>query len=58
MPKGLVLEFDGKQAAHVDPYSLALFEVDLEGRTFTPLDSSASTSTGAKVTARVDHPAI
>jgi alpha-tubulin suppressor-like RCC1 family protein len=58
VPQRLVLEFDEKRAEHVDPYSLALFEVDLESCTFTPLDSSRVDVDGRKVTAWVDHPAI
>jgi alpha-tubulin suppressor-like RCC1 family protein len=58
VPQRLMLEFDEKRAEHVDPYSLTLFEVDLESRTFTPLDSSRVDVDGRKVTAWVDHPAI
>ena len=40
VPQRITVAFDEKQAEHVDPYTLTLFRVDLESRTFTPVDSS------------------
>jgi len=40
VPQRITLRFDEKQAAHVDPWTLMLFRVDVESRTFTPVESS------------------
>jgi alpha-tubulin suppressor-like RCC1 family protein len=55
VPQRLVLGFDEKQAAHVDPYSLTLFEVDLESRTFTPVPTSRVYPDKRRVEAWIDH---
>ncbi len=39
-PQRITIRFDEKQAAHVDPWTLTLFKVDVESRTFTPVESS------------------
>ena len=52
----LVLRFDEKQAEHVDLYTLTLFRVDLESRTFTPVDSSRVDVDKRVVTAWVNEP--
>jgi hypothetical protein len=55
VPQRLRLAFDEKQAAHVDPYSLTLFEVDLESRTFTPVPTSRVYRDQRRVEAWIDH---
>jgi alpha-tubulin suppressor-like RCC1 family protein len=55
MPQRLVLGFDEKQATHVDPYTLTLFEVDLETRTFTPVSTSRVYPDERRVEAWIDH---
>lgn len=54
-PQRLRLEFDEKQAGHVDPYSLTLFEVDLESRTFAPVPTSRVYPDERRVEAWIDH---
>jgi alpha-tubulin suppressor-like RCC1 family protein len=55
VPQRLRLDFDQKQAAHVDPYSLTLFEVDLESRSFTPVPTSRVYPDERRVEAWIDH---
>ena len=50
-----MLGFDEKQAEHVDLWTLMLFEVELESRSFTPLESSRVDVDMREVTAWVDH---
>jgi alpha-tubulin suppressor-like RCC1 family protein len=56
VPHRLVLSFDEKQAEHVDPWTLAVFEVDSESRSFTLVENSAVDVDGREVSAWVDHP--
>jgi len=55
VPQLLRLDFDEKQAAHVDRYSLTLFEVDLESRTFLPVPTSRVYPDQRRVEAWIDH---
>jgi alpha-tubulin suppressor-like RCC1 family protein len=57
-PQRLVLGFDEKQAEHVDLWSLTLFGVELESRSFTPVESSRVDVDEHEVTAWVDQPGI
>jgi alpha-tubulin suppressor-like RCC1 family protein len=54
-PQRVVLRFDEKQSEHVDLWSLMLFEVDLESRAFTPIESSRVDVDKREVTAWLDH---
>src|SRR5262245_2936453 len=56
IPQRLTLSFDEKQAAHVDPWTLTLFRVELESRTFTPVESSHVDVDKRRVTAWVNQP--
>jgi alpha-tubulin suppressor-like RCC1 family protein len=56
VPQRLVLGFDEEHAEHVDHWTLTVFEVELESRRFTPLDSSRVDVDKREVTAWVDHP--
>ena len=56
VPQRLTLGFDEKQAAHVDPWTLMLFRVELESRTFTPVESSRVNASQREVTAWVNQP--
>jgi Regulator of chromosome condensation (RCC1) repeat len=56
VPQRLALGFDEEQAEHVDHWTLMVFEVELESRRFTPLDSSRVDVDEREVTAWVDHP--
>src|SRR4029453_2063178 len=56
VPQRLSIRFDEKQAEHVDPWTLTLFRVDLESRTFTPVDSSRVNVDKREVTAWVKEP--
>ncbi|HEX6460609.1 MAG TPA: hypothetical protein VF032_16945 [Thermoleophilaceae bacterium] len=56
VPQRLVLTFDEKQVEHVDPWTLAIFELDVESRTFTLIESSIVDVDGAEVAAWIDHP--
>lgn len=56
VPQRLRLGFDDKQAAHVDRYSLTLFEVDRETRGFTPVPTSRVYPDEHIVEAWIDHP--
>jgi alpha-tubulin suppressor-like RCC1 family protein len=50
------LDFDEKQAEHVDLYTLTLFRVDLETRVFTPVESSRVDVDKRQVTAWLNEP--
>lgn len=56
VPQRLVLSFDKKQARHVDPWTLAVFEVDVKSRSFTLIENSTVDVDGREVTAWIDHP--
>lgn len=56
VPQRLTLGFDEKQARHVDLWTLMLFRVDLESRTFTPVENSRVDVGKRKVTAWVNQP--
>ena len=56
MPQRLAFGFDEKQAEHVDPWTLTVFEVEPESRSFTPLENSRVDVDKREVTAWVDHP--
>jgi alpha-tubulin suppressor-like RCC1 family protein len=56
VPQRITLRFDAEQAAHVDLYTLTLFRVDLESRTFTPVESSRVDVDRRVVTAWVNEP--
>jgi hypothetical protein len=56
VPQRLTLGFDEKQAEHVDPWTLTLFGVDLESRTFTPVESSRVDVRRRLVAAWVNQP--
>ena len=56
VPQRLTLGFDEKQAEHVDLYTLTLFRVDLESRTFTPVESSRVDVDQRVVTAWINEP--
>ena len=56
VPQRLTLGFDEKQAEHVDLWTLMLFRVDLESRTFTPIESSRVDVDKREVTAWVTQP--
>ena len=56
VPQRLTLGFDEKQAEHVDLWTLMLFRVDRESRTFTPVESSRVDVDKREVTAWVNEP--
>ena len=56
VPQRLTLGFDEKQAEHVDLWTLMLFRVELESRTFTPVESSRVNVGKREVTAWVNQP--
>jgi alpha-tubulin suppressor-like RCC1 family protein len=56
VPQRLTLGFDEKQAEHVDLWTLMLFRVELESRTFTPVESSRVNVDKREVTAWVNQP--
>src|SRR5215468_7746078 len=56
VPKRLTLGFDKKQAEHVDLWTLMLFRVELETRTFAPVETSRVNVDKREVTAWVDQP--
>ena len=56
VPQRLALGFDEKQAEHVDLWSLMLFRVELDSRTFTPVESSRVNVGKREVTAWVNQP--
>ncbi len=56
VPQRLTLGFDEEQAKHVDLWTLMLFRVDLESRTFTPVESSRVDVDKREVTAWVNQP--
>lgn len=55
-PRRVVLHFDARQAEHVDLWTLMLFEVDPESRSFTPIDSSRVNPDKHELEAWLDHP--
>ncbi|HEX4734796.1 MAG TPA: hypothetical protein VH247_10305 [Thermoleophilaceae bacterium] len=55
VPQPLVLGFDDEATDHVDRRTLTIFEVDPEGRTFTPLESSRVNLKKREVSAWIDH---
>jgi hypothetical protein len=56
VPQRLVFSFDGKQARHVDPRTLSVFEVDLKSRSFTLIENSTVDVDGREAVAWIDHP--
>jgi len=56
VPQPLVLEFDALQAEHVDPWTLRIFEVDVEARSFSLLESSRADPDRQEVWGWIDHP--
>ena len=55
VPQRFTLGFDEKQAEHVDLRTLMLFRVDLESRTFTPVENSRVNADRREVTAWVNQ---
>src|SRR4051812_4483934 len=58
VPEHLTLKVGKKKSEHVDPSTMAIFEVDLESRSFTLIESSEVDVEKRQVSAWVDHPGI
>src|SRR5689334_19198174 len=56
VPQRLVLSFDKKQVRNVDPWTLAVFEVDVKSRSFTLIANSTVDVDAREVAAWIDHP--
>jgi hypothetical protein len=56
VPQRITLEFNAKDAEHVDLWTLMLFRVDRESRTFTPVASSRVNVGKRQITAWLNEP--